>query len=168
MCIRDSPQPAPQLQPEPQPAPQFDSQNDGFGGNNTPAFIPEPAPAPAPAEPQSNSFADEVVRLTNIERARFGLAPLTINLTLQQVAQDYSSTLAFGDFFSHTGLDGRLPWDRAQDAGYNYQVIGENIAAGQLTPEQVVNDWLESPSHRANILNASFEEIGIGLSLIHI
>jgi len=150
---------APVPEPTPQPAQESNFQDDGFGGSAQ-AFIPEPALASAAS--QSSSFADEVVRLTNVERARFGLEPLTVNQTLQQVAQDYSTTLAFGDFFSHTGLDGRLPWDRALDAGYNYQVIGENIAAGQLTPQQVVNEWLDSPSHRDNILNASFREIGIG------
>ncbi len=116
---------------------------------------------PQQAEPSSD-FLSEVVRLTNIVRTQNGLKALSVNLQLQQAAQTQSQNLAFLDFFNHTGLDGLQPWDRAVNAGYNYQAIGENIAAGQLTPAEVVQAWVDSPSHLENILNPVFTEIGVG------
>ena len=89
-----------------------------------------------------------------------------MNLKLQQAAQTQSQNLAFLDFFNHTGLDGLQPWDRALNAGYNYQAIGENIAAGQLTAAEVVQAWVDSPSHLANILNPVFTEIGVGFQYL--
>ncbi len=119
--------------------------------------------APSYQEPD---FLSEVTRLTNEVRAQYGLNPLTVNLKLQQAAQTQSQNLAFLDFFNHTGLDGLQPWDRALNAGYNYQAIGENIAAGQLTAAEVVQAWVDSPSHLANILNPVFTEIGVGFQYL--
>lgn len=128
---------------------------------------PEPATvAVEPSQPQVSDFVAEVIRLTNNIRAENGLGLLTFNSELQAAAVGHSNDMAFQDFFSHTGLDGQEPWDRAIEAGYNYQNIGENIAAGQLSPQEVVQAWFDSPSHRDNLLNPEFTEIGVGYTFL--
>ena len=107
-------------------------------------------------------FIDRVVQLTNEFRAKNGLHPLAFNGELTEAAQDHVNDMAHQDFFNHTGLDGSKPWDRAEDAGYDYQTVGENIAAGQITPKQVVREWIRSPGHRDNMLDDAFREIGVG------
>ena len=110
----------------------------------------------------STQFINEVLRLTNLERTSRGLNELTLNAQLNQAAQGHSDNMASQDFFDHTGADGSNVGDRVGDAGYAFRSTGENIAAGQTTPEQVVESWMNSPGHRANILNADYQEIGIG------
>lgn len=122
----------------------------------------QPADAPLSQALPPHEFVQQVVDLTNEFRAQNGLSLFAINLELQQAAQGHSNDLATGDYFSHTGLDGRKPWDRAEDAGYNYYTVGENIAAGQRSPEEVVQAWIDSPPHLANLMNPAFTEIGIG------
>ena len=107
-------------------------------------------------------FIDRVVELTNKERAKYGLQPVKLNLVLNEVALHHSQDMAMQDFFDHIALDGSEPWDRMTRAGYQYSVAAENIAAGFLTPEKVVEAWMESPGHRANILAPDVEEIGVG------
>ncbi len=111
-------------------------------------------------------FITEVVVLTNIERANEGLQPLTLNSQLSATAQGHSEDMAVNDFFSHTGLDGDRLGDRAEQNNYDYRALGENIAAGQRTPAQVVQAWINSPGHRENILNPNFTEIGIGYEFL--
>ncbi len=72
--------------------------------------------------------------------------------------------MAAKNYFSHTGLDGRSPFDRMRDAGYSYSSAAENIAAGQPTPAAVVNGWMNSEGHRANILNCKLTQIGVGVA----
>ena len=106
-----------------------------------------------------------VVELTNIERQKAGLAPLTPQANLTQAASGYAGVLASGSCFAHTC--GPVPdfSERATQAGYtNWTALAENIAAGQRTPEAVVQAWMESPGHRANILNPRYTEIGVGLA----
>ncbi|MEM9487000.1 MAG: CAP domain-containing protein [Cyanobacteria bacterium P01_F01_bin.116] len=107
-------------------------------------------------------FAQEVLLLTNEFRAQNDLAPLTLNQELTTTAQKHSQAMASEDFFSHIGLNGATPWDRAAEEGYTASAMAENIAAGQLTPEQVVQGWINSPGHRANMLNSSYTELGVG------
>ena len=110
----------------------------------------------------STKFIEQVVKLTNNERAKAGLPPLKLNNKLVNAAQDHSSDMAQDDFFSHTGADGSSIGDRVKGSGYQYSRTGENIAAGQPTPEAVVRGWMNSPGHRANILNPNYTEIGVG------
>ena len=112
--------------------------------------------------PTSQQFVDEVLRLTNEFRAQNGVGALTANDELDKTAQKYSQTMATDDFFSHTGKDNSTPWERAEEEGYKAQTMGENIAAGQRSPEQVVQGWINSPGHRKNLLNPSFTELGVG------
>ena len=110
----------------------------------------------------SSQLINQVLELTNAERANAGLKPLTLNSQLSQAAEGHSDSMANDDFFSHTGANGSSVGARVQDTGYQYSTVGENIAAGQSTAEQVVQGWMNSPGHRANILNADYTEIGLG------
>jgi|GEM_PF-662259 len=145
--------------------------NDGNGGTASNTFqlaiadTSDPAPDPGDSSPH-NDFVQEVLRLTNEFRAQNGLDPLVVDRNLVEAAQEHSESMALQDFFSHTGQDGSRPWDRAQDAGYESGFVGENIAAGYRTPEQVVEGWKSSPGHRANMLNADYNEIGIGYEFL--
>ncbi|WP_315789600.1 CAP domain-containing protein [Fischerella sp. JS2] len=108
------------------------------------------------------TFEQQVVKLTNEERAKNGLAPLKENAELNYAADEYAEQMSETGVLSHTGPDGSQPWDRAKTVGYEAQTMGENIARGQKTPEEVVAAWMNSPGHRANILNSKYTEIGVG------
>jgi uncharacterized protein YkwD len=109
-----------------------------------------------------NSLADQVVALVNAQRSQAGLKPVRLNPLLSAAAQTHSQDMALNDFFSHTGSDGSTADRRILTAGYNYSVIGENIAVGYATPADVVQAWMDSPEHRDNILHPMLEDIGIG------
>ncbi len=108
--------------------------------------------------------AAEVTDLTNRERARAGLAPLATDALLTRAAQAHSTDMVVRAFYSHTGPDGSQPWDRAAAEGSTRRTIGENIACGQRSPAEVVEGWMNSPGHRANILKREFTHIGIGFA----
>ncbi|MEM9149647.1 MAG: CAP domain-containing protein [Cyanobacteria bacterium P01_F01_bin.3] len=112
------------------------------------------------------NFIDEVLRLTNEFRVQQGRKPLTLNVELNEAAQKHSESMANDDFFSHTGKSGDSVGQRATDAGYTWNRVGENIAAGQRTPADVVKGWINSPGHRANLLNPGFTDIGLGYFLL--
>ncbi|MFB6831215.1 CAP domain-containing protein [Streptomyces hydrogenans] len=109
------------------------------------------------------SAADQVLALVNTERAKAGCGALTANATLARAAQGHSDDMAARDFFDHTNPDGDGPGERVTAAGYPWSTYGENIAMGQTTPEQVMEAWMNSPGHRANILNCDFKELGVGV-----
>ncbi|MEB3885987.1 CAP domain-containing protein [Lyngbya sp. CCY1209] len=120
-----------------------------------------------PTEPPTGtSFPEQVIELTNNFRAQNGLSPLEFDPQLATAAQTHTENMAFQDFFSHTGADGSDVGDRVTNTGYNYSTVGENIGAGYQTPEAVVQGWIESPGHRANLLNPDFQEIGVGYFLL--
>lgn len=104
----------------------------------------------------------EVARLVNEERAKEGLAPLTLDSKLSDVARAHSKDMAKNTFFDHTNLRGESPFDRMHNAGITYRTAGENIAAGQVSAEEVMISWMNSPGHRANILNPDYKYIGVG------
>ncbi|GAA2472536.1 CAP domain-containing protein [Streptomyces longisporus] len=108
--------------------------------------------------------AAEVVGLTNRERAGAGLPPLAVDPLLTTAAQAHSADMVARAFYSHTSPDGSQPWDRAAAAGARRRSIGENIACGQRSPAEVVDGWMNSPGHRANILKPDFTHIGIGFA----
>lgn len=108
--------------------------------------------------------AAEVVDLTNRERTRAGLRALSVDPALTTAAQTYSADMAARAFYSHTSPEGSQPWDRAAAAGSRMRAIGENIACGQRSPAEVVEGWMNSPGHRANILKPDFTHIGIGFA----
>lgn len=104
----------------------------------------------------------EVVRLVNIARASAGCAPLRIDGRLTAAARLHSEDMARQNYFSHTSLDGRTPWDRIAAQGYP-AASGENIAAGHKTPAAVMEGWMNSAGHRANILSCASRAIGVGV-----
>lgn len=108
--------------------------------------------------------AAEVVGLTNTARARAGLPPLAVDPVLTRAAQAHSADMVARAFYSHTSPGGSQPWDRAAAAGSIRRTIGENIACGQRSPAEVVDGWMNSPGHRANILKPDFTHIGIGFA----
>ena len=108
----------------------------------------------------------QVILLTNAERAKYGLAPLVEDPQLNQSAQGHSNDMANNDFFSHTGSDGSTVGDRITTSGYPHRPAGENVAAGYDTPEAVFQSWMNSPGHRANILDPSVTDIGIGYAYL--
>lgn len=125
---------------------------------------PSGSTTPTPATPAAtnDSFIQKVFELTNDQRHSAGLQPLQLNEKLDDTAESHSQDMAVNHYFSHDSLDGSSASDRAKNEGYNYSTFGENIAAGQATPEDVVQAWMNSPGHRANILNPNFKDIGIG------
>lgn len=107
-------------------------------------------------------MATEVVRLVNVARAAAGCGALRVDSRLTTAARLHSEDMALRNYFSHTSLDGRSPWDRIQAQGYTAG-SGENIAAGYATPAAVMDAWMKSSGHRANILNCASRAIGVGL-----
>ncbi|NGO43734.1 CAP domain-containing protein [Streptomyces ureilyticus] len=108
--------------------------------------------------------AADVIALTNAERASAGLPPLAPDPLLTMAAQAHSADMVARAFYSHTSPDGSEPWHRAAAAGSTRRTIGENIACGQRSPSEVVQGWMNSPGHRANILKPAFTHIGIGFA----
>mgnify|MGYP001432767868 CR=1 FL=1 len=111
---------------------------------------------------QLNQFEQQVIELTNQERAKHGLAPLQADLELSRVAREKSRDLAVNNYFDHNSPTYGSPFDMMRAYGISYRTAGENIAKGQRSPQEVVNAWMNSPGHRANILNGNFTHIGVG------
>jgi len=108
-------------------------------------------------------FEDRVIELTNEVRGQHGLHPLSKSPQLMDSALAHSQDMASHHFISHTGSDGSNVAKRVTKAGYtNWTTVGENCAMGQRTPEEVIQGWLDSPGHRANLLNENFHELGVG------
>ncbi|MBA2950099.1 CAP domain-containing protein [Streptomyces sp. PSKA28] len=124
-----------------------------------------PASPSTPTAPASASGSvARIVELVNNERSKAGCSPVTLNATLSKAAQAHSEDMAEHQNMSHTGSDGSSPGDRITRAGYSFSTYGENVAYGYSSPEQVMAGWMSSPGHKANILNCSFKEIGVGLA----
>ncbi|MDQ6674240.1 MAG: CAP domain-containing protein [Chloroflexota bacterium] len=116
----------------------------------------------------TTTYAARVVQLTNAERAKAHLPPLATNASLTSAAQNYAGVLSQDKCFAHTcgpqpDLKKRLESAGYTFSGYRGWSYGENIAEGYQTPEAVVAAWMASPPHRANILNSSYRDIGVGL-----
>ncbi|MQS16140.1 CAP domain-containing protein [Streptomyces kaniharaensis] len=138
--------------------------------NTNPPAAGRPAAAAPPVGPPvgggtAQQFAQQVLDLTNEQRAQNGCGPLTGNVKLQAAAQGHSNDMAARDFFDHTNPDGDNPGQRIDATGYQGRGLGENIARGQADPATVVDGWMRSPEHRANILNCAFTELGVGVHL---
>ena len=109
-----------------------------------------------------SAVESEVVRLVNIERQKEGLQPLVASTELSNVARMKSADMGNKNYFSHTSPTYGSPFDMMKSNGIKYSLAGENIAKGQLTAASVVNAWMNSSGHRANIMNPSFNKIGVG------
>ncbi len=109
-----------------------------------------------------SNYESEVIRLVNEKRQQNGLKPLTYDWELARVARYKSQDMKDNNYFSHQSPVYGSPFDMIKNFGITYRSAGENIAKGQKTPEAVVNAWMNSPGHRANILNSSYTKIGVG------
>lgn len=119
------------------------------------------APVTVSAEAKAEA---EVLRLVNEERAKAGCSPVAANSALSKLAAAFSDDMAARGFFDHTDPEGESPWDRAAALGIT-DLGGENIARGQATAADVMEAWMNSPGHRANILNCDFKTLGVGVNL---
>ncbi len=149
--------------PEPD-VPEVDIPETDLPGNSTPDNNPgngsteESTPEEAPDS--EHAFIREVVRLVNAERAKEGLAPLTINTKVQAAAMVRAKECE--QFFSHTRPNGSSFATALKEQNVSYRSAGENIAWGQRSPEEVMKAWMNSSGHRANIMNPNFTTIGVG------
>lgn len=109
-----------------------------------------------------SAYAEEVLQLVNAERSKAGLQPLKMSEELRSIANLKSKDMSENGYFSHNSPTYGSPFQMLQDFGVHYSAAGENIAAGQKTPQEVMNSWLNSSGHRANIMNKNFDTIGIG------
>lgn len=150
-----TPTPEPTKKPEPTTTPSPKP-------TETPKPTEKPQPTPTPTtkpEPNANAMAQEVIRLTNIERAKVGKAPLQYNAKLQEAAMLRAKEISI--LFSHGRPDGRIFNTAITEAGVGCP-DGENIAKGSLTPERVMYIWMNSPGHKAAILRPTSTHIGVG------
>ncbi|MEU5179011.1 sigma-70 family RNA polymerase sigma factor [Streptomyces longwoodensis] len=174
------PTPAPSSDASPSPSPSARpsrSASPSASASPTPsARTTSPTPSPRPVTPKSaaaspraaapaapSDVAGQVLALVNQERKTAGCAPLTTNDRLRDAAQAHSDDMAARDFFDHVNPDGTDPGRRITAAGYRWSTYGENIAKGQQTARSVMTSWMNSPGHRANILNCAFKNLGVGV-----
>lgn len=108
------------------------------------------------------SYEQRVIDLTNQRRVQNGLPALKANWQLSRVARYKSQDMHDKRYFSHTSPTYGTPFTMMRNFGITYSAAGENIAMGQATPEAVVNAWMNSEGHRANILNRNYTQIGVG------
>ncbi|MFB6825661.1 CAP domain-containing protein [Streptomyces virginiae] len=132
--------------------------------SRAPAPTPSKSATPTPRPPLDGHSAEEaaVVELVNQERALAGCGPVRANPPLATLAGAFSLDMATRGFFSHEDPEGNTPWDRATKAGIA-GLGGENIARGQGDAEAVMKAWMNSPDHKANILNCEFRTLGVGV-----
>ncbi|UUU23544.1 CAP domain-containing protein [Streptomyces sp. DSM 40750] len=164
---RTSPSASPSKSGSPTARPTADTP-DTPDKTTSPPSTPKATRAPTTPRAAASSVAsgptDRVLALVNSERQKAGCAPVTENSKLTKAAQNHSQDMADHQNMSHTGSDGSSMTDRLARVGYAYRSAGENVAAGYGTPESVMDGWMNSPGHKANILNCGFKEIGIGLA----
>jgi uncharacterized protein YkwD len=127
------------------------------------APVEQPAPPAQPTLTEAQAQEARVVELTNAERATAGCPALVADDRLANSARGHSTDMATQNYFDHVSKDGRSFVDRIKAAGYP-KPGAENIAAGQRTPESVMDGWMKSAGHRANILNCGLKAIGVGVA----
>lgn len=120
-----------------------------------------PTPTPTPSATTDKDYAQQVLTLVNSERAKEGLSPLTLDNNLNEVAMTRAREIV--QSFSHTRPDGSDCFTALSEKNIKFLTAGENIAAGQQTPAGVMNSWMNSEGHRANILSDKFGKLGVGL-----
>ena len=143
----------------------------GGGGGEAPAVGSDQPVVEGDTTCGFATFREDALRLVNARRAAGAscgdegsfapAAPLGWHTRLELAAYGHSADMAANDYFSHTGLDGRSPADRVTAAGYDWRAIGENIAAGYPDVAAVVDGWMASPGHCANLMNPGFRDMGL-------
>lgn len=112
----------------------------------------------------NSSMATQLLNLVNNARKQNGLKPLTLNSSLSAVAQKKADDMKQKNYFSHTSPTYGSPFNMIKNAGISYKTAGENIAKGQKTAQAVFNAWMNSPGHKANILNSKYTQMGVGVT----
>ena len=116
------------------------------------------------AHAKSSLTPESLITATNIERIKHNLSPLVVDDRLSTVAQKRANEMAFYNYFSHTTSTGKPFWYRVQDTGYSFATTGENLATDFTDATSTVVAWMNSPTHRGNILKAEYEDIGIAVA----
>ena len=135
---------------------------DGGGQTPIPSVSDDSVPPP-PSNSEASLTGQEVFAIVNTERASRNLSALVWDERLFRVAQNHAEDMVKRGFFNHTDPDGRGPGERLKAALLRTLAWGENIAAGQPSPEEVMSAWMKSAGHRANILKPTFKHVGIGV-----
>lgn len=172
----EHPEETPEEMPEEEETPELPEEHPEETPDNTPQLPEDSRPDETPDNgtdqtPEDNTgsmqgdFASQVAALVNAERAKYGLSALTVDTKVQQAALVRAKETA--QSFSHTRPNGSSFSTALTEAGVSYRTAGENIAYGQTTPQQVMNAWMNSSGHRANILNANYTTIGVGYTVIN-
>lgn len=142
--------------------------------SGTRTWIVLAAPFTPPSIDDSEDVARKILQLVNQARAQARtcgtqamapVPPVRLNDTLTAAALGHARDMARNSYFDHTARDGSQPADRATRAGYRWRAVGENIAAGQATPEAAMAGWLKSPGHCVNIMRAEYNEMGIAFAV---
>jgi len=111
----------------------------------------------------SNISPEKIIELTNQKRAELGLAPLTNNSLLNEVAQRKAADMFAFNYWAHVSPSGRDPWSFFKEVGYKYIYAGENLARDFMDSTSVVEAWMNSPTHKDNIVNPNYKEIGVAV-----
>ncbi|GIJ38099.1 CAP domain-containing protein [Micromonospora andamanensis] len=175
--LTESPSPSPSVSPStataspspsrttrPKPAPSRSTAPSRLSADRQGSPSRAASASPSSAGDDVSDEAAEVVALVNAERAKAGCDALSIDDKLMTAAQRHSQDQADHRNMSHTGSDGSDPGERIDRVNYSWRTYGENVAWNQRTPAAVMDAWMNSDGHRANILNCSFTEIGVGVA----
>jgi uncharacterized protein YkwD len=130
----------------------------------TPPPSPTTGPTATPSPTGNAALEAAVLEIVNTERAKAGCAPVANNDKLTAAARGHSADMAARNYFSHTTPEGVDFVTRINNTGYRWSGAGENIAKGQRTPADVMNAWMNSAGHKANILNCGFKDLGVGVA----
>ncbi|MEO8065781.1 MAG: CAP domain-containing protein [Candidatus Doudnabacteria bacterium] len=107
--------------------------------------------------------AGQILNLVNLDREKHGLSDLSLNPTLNLAAYAKAEDMISKNYFAHVSPGGVKPWDWFKNLGYNYSYAGENLAEGYSDPYELENSWMNSPTHRANILSPFYSEAGLAV-----
>ena len=132
--------------------------------NNSGSTEEKPSTTPSINNSDFSSYQQQVLELVNVERTKRGLSALTLDSKLSSVSTKKSQDMIDKNYFNHTSPTYGSPFDMMKKFGISYRTAGENIAKGQRTPQEVMNAWMNSSGHRANILNANFTKLGVGIA----
>jgi hypothetical protein len=120
--------------------------------------------APLSTMPTKAFGVSDIINGSNQARQQLNKSPLTASADLMSAAQMKAEDMAKGHFFAHTAPDGTVAWDYFKKVGYSYSVAGENLALTNQGSDDVIQGWLNSPTHRANLLSADYSDMGIGMA----
>ena len=129
---------------------------------SSPSPTATPTPTATPAIPAPEGWRADMLNAVNAVRAQNGASAVRACPSLDRAAQGYAELMARTGSFSHTGPDGTQPWDRMRAAGYNYRAASENIAYGYGSVAAVMDGWVKSPGHFANLISRSVADAGFG------